>query len=72
MLAKSLQVADILVTNGEHNATMLAADKVDEAVETTVPTPVLVIDIPGTTLDKLLEARNYVALHALTACRANL
>ena len=44
-------------------------DKDDEAVKTTVPTLVLVIillveyDIPGTTLGKLLEARNNAALH---------
>ena len=57
------------------------ADKDDEAVETTVPTLVLVIlvedDIPCTTLGELLEARNNAALHLqledqdlLTAARA--
>ena len=46
---------------------MQMADKDHEAVETTVPTLVLVIlvedDIPCTTLGELLEARNNVSLH---------
>lgn len=46
---------------------MQAADKDDEAVETIVPTLVLVTlveeDIPGATLDELLEARNNAAVH---------
>ena len=46
---------------------MQVADKDDEAVETTVPTPVLVIlveyDKPCTTLGELLEAINNIALH---------